>query len=74
MGSPPAHQLDMTHRGTVHEYGVASKNWRKHVLKLRESKAYWVSELGHKFHKKDGSQVGLHPLYELALESIEVLR
>ncbi len=73
MGSKPAYQLTMTHRGVIHEYGSCTKTWRKHSVKLRETNGYWISELGVKFRKKTGMQIGINPLYELALESIERL-
>jgi hypothetical protein len=73
MGSKPAHQLTMTHRGEITEYGTMGAPWRSYTAVLRETKRYWISSQGVKFRKADGACVGERLAYSLDLKSVAQL-
>ena len=64
-----------THIGIVRGCDARTNpNWRRRVL-LRETKRYWITNKGRRFHKTGfvGAGVGEWPLYRLIPESIEKL-
>ena len=60
-----------THTGVIHgKYARTPKGYTK-AVNLRETKRYWITEGGSKYHKEyGGTGVGKWPHYDLDLSSI----
>lgn len=61
----------MTHTGVFRGSDArTNKDWGGEEF-LRETKNYWVTQYGLKYHKLDGRGIGDWPLYHLDLETIK---
>lgn len=65
----------LTHKGVLIGCDGRTPKGYRHIVKLRETKNFWVGEHGTKYKKTYGYPVGEKwPMYKLVLDSIVPLK
>lgn len=64
----------MTHTGYIMGCDARTPKNAKALIRIRETKLYWIGQKGVKYSKKrDGATLGDWPMYRLELDSIKKL-
>ena len=62
----------MTHQGFIAGCDSRTANDYRQLIRLRETKCYWIDKHGCKYDK-NGHASGLWPVYRLLIETVEPL-
>ena len=63
----------LTHKGVLRGLDARTRGEKPQLIRLRETKCYWISQWGKKYSKKWGAVGGAYPMYRLDLKTIKPL-